>query len=165
MVGADVDVGTEPDREIVAILNESYGQLRRFAAVAGPLELPPDDLVHDAIEAVLRRGGFEGLADPVAYMKRTILNLASNERRRLGRGRAALTRLHSGSRDGEIDSYPSDLAYLNALSPDARAVLFMHYVEGDSFERIASTLGKRASSVRQIATRGRRQLREMGAEL
>jgi len=43
-------------------------------------------------------------------------------------------------------------------------VLFMHYVEGDSFERIASTLGKRASSVRQIATRGRRQLRKMGAE-
>ncbi|MEM8619612.1 MAG: sigma-70 family RNA polymerase sigma factor [Actinomycetota bacterium] len=155
----------EGDSCLESILVDSYCELRRFAAVVGPLELPPDDLVHDAIVAGLSRRSYVGVSDPVAYTKRTILNMASNERRRLGRRRSALRLLDGGRRNDESDVYPSDLEYLNELGPDARAVLFMHYVEGEPFEQIARELGKQASTVRQIATRARRRLREMGAEL
>lgn len=135
-------------------LNRSYGELRRFAAVAAPSEMAPDDLVHDAIVAVLRSNGFDGVEFPVAYLKRTMLNLASNERRRLGRRRREVLELGSGP-DDVGDVYPSDLAHLAGLSPNERAVLYLHYVEGDPFDVIARNLGLRTSSVRQTATRAR----------
>lgn len=142
-----------------ATLESIYPSLRRFAAVAGSADVAPDDLVHDAIVAVLRSGKFDQLDDPASYLKRAIVNLASNERRRLGRGRRALLRAASESSGEARDAYPSDLSHLAALSPRARSVLYLHYVEGESFEQIAAVVGRRASSVRQIATRARRQLR------
>jgi len=145
---------------VVVLLRHSYGELRRFAAVAAPSEMAPDDLVHDAIVSVLRSNGFDGVELPVAYLKRTMLNLASNERRRLGRRRRAVLRLEREARDVD-DAYPSDLAHLDELSPNERTVLYLHYVEGDPFETIAQDLGMRTSSVRQTATRARRSLRRL----
>lgn len=142
-----------------ALLESIYPSLRQFAAVAGSADVAPDDLVHDAIVAVLRAGGFDQLDNPASYLKRTIVNLASNERRRLGRGRRAFRRVASQSSGEARDAYPSDLSHLAALSPIARSVLYLHYVEGESFEEIAVIVGRQAASVRQIATRARRELR------
>ncbi len=153
------DPGTEPG--LAAVLAGLYPKLRKFAAIAAPPEMAPDDLVHDAIVAALRAGGFEQIESPGPYLKRTILNLASNERRRLGRRRRALATVASETDGVANDAYPSDLSYLAELSPKARAVLFLHYVEGDPFETVARDLGLSASSVRQTATRARRSLRRM----
>ncbi len=135
-----------------------YPSLRRFAAVVGSADMAPDDLVHDAIVAAIRGGGLERADDIEAYMRRTIANLASNERRRLGRHRAAMTRHRAGRSTAANDVYPSDLAHLAALPASARAVLFLHYVEGASFEEIAQVLGVRSDAVRQAAHRARLQL-------
>ena len=138
----------------------AYPSARRFAAVVGSADVSPDDLVHDAIVAVLNRGGFDQIDDLGAYLRRAIVNRAANERRRLGRRRLALIRAHPDAADLHArDAYPSDLAHLAELEPRARAVLYLHYVEGRSFEQIAELLDLRAAVVRQAAHRARRQLR------
>jgi len=135
-----------------------YPSLRRFAAVVGSADMAPDDLVHDAIVAGLRGGGLESAGDVEAYLRRAITNLASNERRRLGRHRRSVDRQRSGSSSAAFDVYPSDLDHLTALPARSRAVLFLHYVEGRSFEEIAAVLEMRSDAVRQTAHRARAQL-------
>lgn len=148
--------GSSPDPD-EALLLRLYPSLRRFAAVVAPAEVAPDDLVQDALVLVLRRTSLGALAEPGAYLRRTMLNLASNHRRRLGRARRALGRLRPDT--AAVDSYPSDLGHLAALRPDARAVLYMQHVEGYTSESIAQVLGTSSAAVRQIAVRARRQLR------
>ena len=135
-----------------------YPSLRRFAGVVGSADMSPDDLVHDAIVSALRGGGLERADDVEAYLRRAIVNCASNERRRLGRHRSAIGRRRHGATDGTWDAYPSDLGHLAALPATARAVLFLHYVEGRSFEEIAGVLAMRPDAVRQAAHRARRKL-------
>jgi len=136
-----------------------YPMLRRFAAVVAPVEVAPDDLVQEAFVAVLRRGALSSFDDPGAYVRRTMLNLAANHRRRFVRPRRALRRVLGGAMTDAWDAYPSDLADLSTLRPVARAVLFLHDVEGMPFDVIAERLALPASTVRQVATRARRQLR------
>ena len=135
-----------------------YPSLRRFAGVVGSADMSPDDLVHDAIVSALRGGGLARADDVEAYLRRAIVNCASNERRRLGRHRSAVTRQRNGVTSEAWDAYPSDLGHLAALPATSRAVLFLHYVEGRSFEEIAGGLGMRSDAVRQTAHRARRQL-------
>ena len=121
-----------------ALLARIYPSLRRFAAVVAPPEVAPDDLVQDALVGLLRRGPVSDLDDPGAYLRRSMLNLASNHRRGLGRARRAITRLGADSLSAALDHYPSDLDHLGALRPEARAVLFMQHVEGMSSQAIAA---------------------------
>jgi DNA-directed RNA polymerase specialized sigma24 family protein len=147
--------GKHPDE---ALLMGLYPSLRRFAAVVAPAEVAPDDLVQDALVMMLRRGPISGVAEPGAYLRRSMVNLASNHRRRLGRARHAARRLHLDV--SALDSYPSDLDHLAVLRPEARAVLYMQHVEGHTSESIARVLGLSDDAVRQIAVRARRELRD-----
>ncbi|MDW3212729.1 MAG: RNA polymerase sigma factor [Ilumatobacteraceae bacterium] len=137
-----------------------YPSLRRFAAVVGSPDMSPDDLVHDVIVTALSGDRFAQVDDVEAYLRRSIVNRAANERRRLGRRRLALVRVRAEiDAQSARDAYPSDLSHLTKLDPRSRAVLFMHYVEGRSFEQIAALLDLRSPAVRQIAARARRELR------
>ena len=138
---------------------ELYPMLRRFAAVVAPPEVAPDDLIQDALVATLRVGALASFDDPGAYLRRTMLNHAANHRRRFARARRAMDRWRAGASERVEDSYPSDLADLAALSPMERAVLYLHEVEGVSFDDISAQLGVPAASARQVASRARRRLR------
>ena len=151
-----VDDGDE--EAIEQTLARLYPSLRRFAAVVAPQEIAPDDLVHDALVALLRSGSGQ-VDDPGAYLRRTMLNLASNHRRRFGRARQAAGRLGVGTSSAAVDSYPSDLGHLAALHPEARAVLYLHHVEGLPLQLVADELGLSYVGTRQIAARARRALR------
>jgi len=135
--------------------------LRRFAAVVGPPDVDPDDLVQEAFLRVLRHGSLASLEAPLAYCRRTVLNLASNQRRRLGRHRRAVARLSESDVDQVTANYPSDLADLFALSPDDRAVLYLADVEGYTFREIADMLGRSEAFARQRASRARRRLKQV----
>ena len=138
---------------------ELYPGLHRFACVVAPPEVDPDDLVQEATARALRRGPLAELDHPAAYLRRAITNLASNERRRLGRQRRALRVLGPPP---EVDpSYASDVAELLALPPMTRAVLWLAEVEGATYEEIAAELGGRADAARQQASRGRQALRHL----
>ncbi len=152
-------VRTQPAQldEESRLFADLYGPLRRFAAVVGPIEMEPDDLLQEAIARVLRRRRLTDLDEPGAYLRRTMVNLASNHRRSLARERRALLRF-GGSSMTEGDVYPSDLDELLGLSPRERAVLYLSEVEGYRYAEIGELLGCSAVAARKRAMKARRHL-------
>ena len=147
----------EPTVDEESLFARLYPALRRFAAVVGPVEVEPDDLLQEAVARVLKRHSLTDLEEPAAYLRRTILNLASNQRRTFARGRRALALLGGGSGQSR-DSYPSDLDDLRRLPPQERAVLYLSEVEGYRYAEIAELLGCSEAAARKRAMRGRRRL-------
>jgi RNA polymerase sigma-70 factor (ECF subfamily) len=135
-----------------------YPGLRRFAAIAD-LGGDPDDLVQEAVARTLRRQHLSDLEQPAAYLRRTILNLASNRRRSLARWRVAVTRLGPGAEALEPE-YGSDLAELQRLSPEDRALLLLVVVEDLPYAEAAALLGITEEAARTRAARARRRLRD-----
>ncbi len=135
-----------------------YPKLRRFAAVVSDSDQEPDDLVQEALAKVLKRTTLTDLSHPAAYLKRTVLNLAANDRRKKGRYRQLLPRL--GDYEATSDHYPSDLGLLDELSPTDRAVIYLADIDGYSLAEIATELGVSPGSVRKRASRARATLRE-----
>jgi len=147
---------TDPVEES-RIFADCYPALRRFAAVVGPAECDPDDLLQEAVARVLRHYRLDELDHPMAYLRRTIVNLASNERRRFAIHRRALRRLIPDQRD-RTDEYPSDLGDLEQLSAAERAVLYLSEVDGYRFAEIGHMLGCSEAAARKRAMKGRRHL-------
>jgi RNA polymerase sigma factor (sigma-70 family) len=139
------------------IFAECYPALRRFAAVVGPMESDPDDLLQEAVARVLRHHRLDELEHPLAYLRQTILNLASNERRHFAIHRRALRWL-APERRGQSDDYPSDLGDLEQLTPAERAVLYLSEVDGYRFAEIGRMLGCSEAAARKRAMNGRRRL-------
>lgn len=148
---------TNVQADDTALIRELYPKLRRFAAVVGPSEVDPDDLVQEALVKTIRRQPLHELQHPSSYLWKVMQRLASDHRKRLGRERRALGRLGSNQAGGP--SYPSDLDELERLSPRDRAVLYLHEVDGYTFGEIARMLDARESSLRRSASRARRTLR------
>lgn len=142
-----------------ATMRRLYPNLRRLAAVVAPAEVGPDDLLQEAFERLLAHGSAD-IANVEAYLRRIIVNTASNHRRRLGRWRLRMHRLApSRGDDDALDHYPSDVSFLELISPIERAVLFLHHVEGISLREVGAQLGMTEAASKQVATRARRRLR------
>jgi len=140
------------------LIRDLYPQLRRFAAVVGPSELDPDDLVQEALVKVIRRQPLGALEHPSAYLWKVMNNLATDHRRRLRRRRRALSRI--GPPEPEFPCYPSDLDDLERLTPRARSVLYLREVDRYSYAEIAEMLDGKESSLRRTASRARHRLRK-----
>jgi RNA polymerase sigma-70 factor (ECF subfamily) len=153
MTRTEVSPGDEEGR----LFAELYPSLRRFAAVVGPIEVDPDDLLQEATARVLRKHRLTALDNPGAYLRRTMVNLASNHRRSLAVRRRALTRLAAGSQVAG-DEYPSDTAEVMRLPPHERAVLWLTEVEGYRFAEVGQMLGCSEAAARKRAMRARRRL-------
>lgn len=72
-------------------LGDLYEPLRRFAAVVGKWDVEPDDLVQEAHTKVLARPE-DGIDDLGPYLRRAIVNAATDERRRDRQSRRARRR-------------------------------------------------------------------------
>jgi RNA polymerase sigma-70 factor, ECF subfamily len=153
-VAGEPEVGGSEDAALFARL---YPALRRFAAVTAP-DADPDDLVQEAVARTLRRQPLNALDHPAAYLRRTIVHLASNRRRGFARWRSALARLGRAD-DSYPPQYASDLTDLLHLSPDDRALLWLVEVEGCTYAEAANQLGITEDAARQRAARARRRLR------
>jgi Sigma-70, region 4 len=100
--------------------------------------------------------------NPAAYLRRTILNLASNAHRSSGRARRALHRLAGPAQDPV--HYPSDLQDLLQLAPVQRTAVYLAVIEGLPHAAIAETLGCSEAAARnrvfpgpaRVTGRGRR---------
>jgi len=106
------------------IIESSYDGLRRFAAVAAPWDMDPDDVLHAVLVRVLPRKRLVSLDDPPAYLRRSILSHINSELRSRAARRSAMERM--GTPDRGEDHYPSDLADLSQLLPVDRAILYLH---------------------------------------
>lgn len=144
----------EGERELIRQL---YPSLRRIAAVAGPVDVEPDDLVQEALVRVLGKRPLTQLENPLAYLRRTIVNLASNQRRSAARRRKALGRLRPD--EGQLPSYPADIEAILDLPPRQRAILYLIEVEGVPYAEAAEQLGITAVTARQLASRARKKAR------
>jgi RNA polymerase sigma-70 factor (ECF subfamily) len=141
-----------------ALFERLYPGLRRWAAVTGPAEVDPDDLVQEAVARTLRHHALTDLGDAGAYLRRTIVHLAANHRRGMARWRSAMARL-GRSDEGRAPEYASDLADLLHLAPAARAVLYLVEVDGHSYAEAGAVLGISEEAARARAARARRRLR------
>jgi RNA polymerase sigma-70 factor (ECF subfamily) len=146
--------------EQAAVIADLYRPLRRFAGIVGPIELDPDDLVQEAWVRTLRVTSLSELDDPGAYLRRVIVNLASSHRRRFARRRSALSRWWASESHSVQPIYPSDVAELLRLRPKERAVLYLHDVEGYSFQEVAEMLDMSETALRMMASRARRRLHD-----
>jgi RNA polymerase sigma-70 factor (ECF subfamily) len=143
-------------------LRDLYAPLRRFAAVIGRWDVDPDDLVQDAYTKVLMKHPSQ-IRDLGPYLRRTIVNLATDQRRRAVRGNTALHKL--GANGTSSDNYPSDLEDLMRLQPRVRALLLLVEVEGHQIADAAEMVGMSNSNARVALMRARRRLRsELSAE-
>jgi DNA-directed RNA polymerase specialized sigma24 family protein len=152
------DVTGHPDEATEGMVLALYPALRRFAAMTAPLEMDPDDLVQDALAATLASHALTELDDPMAYLRVAMVRLASNERRRLSRKRRAGQRIGVDP-EAEAAAYPSDLAELDRLSPEDRALLYLTAVEGHSIADVARMFKRSTASMKMRRHRALRQLR------
>ncbi|MBA3653536.1 MAG: RNA polymerase sigma factor [Actinobacteria bacterium] len=140
------------------LFEELYPGLRRFAAAVGPREVDPDDLVQEAVARTLRSHTLSELDNASAYLRRTIANLASNQRRGFARLRAAVNRAERPD-ESRSPEYDSDLADLMRVPAEGRAVLYLVEVEDRPYAEVAELLGITEEAARARASRARRQLR------
>jgi RNA polymerase sigma-70 factor (ECF subfamily) len=145
------------DGDDLDALRDLYPMLRRFAAVVGRADVDPDDLVQEAFTRLLVSGRRHDVQHLGAYLRRTIVNLARNERRRLARGSTAHTRLVTSP--GDISPPVSDLSDLMRLDPVARGLLYLVEVEGTSIRDAAAAVGCTEAAARMRLSRARRRLR------
>jgi RNA polymerase sigma factor (sigma-70 family) len=140
----------------VDALRAEYEPLRRFAAVIGRWDVEPDDLVQEAFAKVLVKRRSE-IRDLGPYLRRMVVNLATDERRRVGR--AALFASKLATDGAALDSYPSDLSDLLGLPPRVRALLYLVEVEGQQIAPAAEAVGMSSGNARVALLRARRRLR------
>lgn len=91
--------------------------------MAGPVDVEPDDLVQEALVRTLTKRQLAELDNPLAYLRRTIVNLASNQWRSAARRRQAVARLRSD--ETVVPSYPTDIEAILDLPPKPRAILYL----------------------------------------
>jgi RNA polymerase sigma factor (sigma-70 family) len=148
------------DRE-ARLIAELYPALRAFASVVAPAEEDPNDLVQEALVRTLRGGPLSRLEYPKAYLRTTIYHLAVSARRHWVAQHQAMQRV-------EVDDDPPDYSWqvdeLLALSPKARAVVYLRVIEGMPHAEIAGLLGCSEVAVRKTASRAKRQLRRLLGE-
>jgi RNA polymerase sigma factor (sigma-70 family) len=153
--GGEVGVEQRWSPEGLGALRELYGPLRRFAAVVGRWDVEPDDLVQEAYARILRRGEAE-IDDLGAYLRRTIVNLATDERRRARKGSEVVRQLRPSV---HADEYPSELTDLLRVPERVRGLLYLVDVEGMRSNDAAELVGMSAPSARVALMRARRRLR------
>jgi RNA polymerase sigma-70 factor (ECF subfamily) len=149
-------MGADADAVLVAL----YPRLRRFAAVVGDLDSDPDDLVQEAFARVLTRADLATLDDPLAYLRRVVLNLVRNQRRHAAAGRRAAARFGTAD-ESAVASYPSDLTELLRIDPRSRALLYLTELEGASIAEAAAIVGCTETAARMQLSRARRRLRAL----
>ena len=137
-------------------LRAQYEPLRRFAAVIGRWDVEPDDLVQEAFAKVLAKQPAQ-IRELGPYLRRTVVNLATDERRRFGRASDVAPKI--AVLGTCTDAYPSDLSDLLSLTPRVRALLYMVEVEGQQIAPAAEAVGMSSGNARVALLRARRRLR------
>lgn len=124
------------------------------------------DLAHEAMLRAFRDWSrVERLERPGGWIRRVVINLALDVRRRGGREQRALRRLDTSEK---VDLLPPDDQFWSAvreLPPRQRAVVALRYIEDLPVAEIASLLEVSEGTVKTSLFRARRTLAEtLGAE-
>ena len=150
-------VASRVDQGGTELIAELYPQLRAFASVVAPAHEDPNDLVQEALMRALRLGPLSRLEHPKAYLRSAIYHLAVSARRHWAAEQRGLVRI--AAVEADTPQEPWQVEELLRLPPKARAVLYLHVIEGLPYEEIGELLGCTETSARKTASRARRRLR------
>jgi RNA polymerase sigma-70 factor, ECF subfamily len=138
---------------------------RRCAALGYVLTgsaVDADDLVQDAFATAYRRWSeIAAYEDPLAWVRKVMVNNAMSRGRRIRREVLALARFSGRARPSvlPIDEADRELwTLVSKLPKQQAAAVALHYVDDLSVESIATTLGCSTASVKTHLSRGRRAL-------
>lgn len=117
-------------------------------------------LAEDAVAEAFTRaiGQTRPIREPLAWIYRTAFRIASRELQREKRPLPAEPDPVPGIDPGEVVDVIRALAL---LSPNQRAAVLLHDLEGFTAPEVATLLGMSAATVRVHLFRGRRRLREL----
>lgn len=163
----EVEVGgllPPADATFAEMVGEELPRLQRIARLLVGAGDAADDLVAEAIARTLPkwRGGV--VADPPAYLRRVVVNLAN---RRWRRRRLSLRSDHSAvdwlqpasDHSGETVERDRTLRAIATLPARRRAVIVLRYYDDLSEARIAEVLGISVGTVKSTLSRALEQLR------
>lgn len=156
------------DASFTEMIGDALPRLQRFARLLVGSADGADDLVAEAIARTLPkwRGGL--IADPPAYLRRVLVNLAHRRWRRrrlaLQRDHASLDWLHPAT-DIEAQASERDrtLRAIAKLPPRRRAVVVLRFYDDLPEAEIGEVLGIGVGTVKSTLSRAIEQLRvELG---
>jgi RNA polymerase sigma-70 factor (sigma-E family) len=143
---------------------EALPGLLRFGHVLTGSPHEAEDLVQEALARSLRRWRHVRVDDPVAYVRKIMVNTHVTRWRRWA-GRIRLGEVPEAATDDvwlarsqELDALRRALVQ---LPPRQRAVLVLRYLEDVPDQAIAAMLGCRPGTVRSLASRGLAALRPL----
>ena len=154
--------------ELELFLAERANHLLRTAALLAGGRDAGEDLLQTAVERLLRRWRrFDG--DPEGYLRRTLCNLAIDDRRRAGRWRQKERLLRTDlrlARDpaGDVDLRDALVRLLLRLPARQRAALVLRFWEQLTDAEAAAVLGCAEGTVRSAVSRGLARMRELADE-
>ena len=141
-----------------ALYRSHYTPMVRFAfLLVGSAEVA-EELVQDTFVRI--RGPVEQVEQPVAYLRRAVVNACRNHHRHRDVERRGALRLAAGGTgaEPELDHMADALA---GLPSRQRAVLVLRYYLGCSEAEIAEILDCRPGTVKSLASRGLAALRQV----
>jgi RNA polymerase sigma-70 factor (sigma-E family) len=150
------------------LAERGHALMRTAVLLTGSVEAG-EDLLQTALERLLRRGDRLD-ADPEGYVRRTLCNLATDGFRRQGRWRRkvpvlAAEPLVQADPTAQVDLRDALVRLLLQLPPRQRVVLVLRYWEQLSGPETAAELGWPENTVKSMASRGLRRLRELAGAL
>jgi RNA polymerase sigma-70 factor (sigma-E family) len=159
------DGGDEPgliDVDFDDFYSRGYRRCCALAYVLLGSSVDADDLVQEAFSTAYRRWSeIAAYDDPLAWVRKVMVNNAMSRGRRLRREVLALARFSGRPKSPapEIDAADRELWKLVSKLPKQQAVaIALHYVDDLSVEVIASVLGCSAGTVKTHLSRGRHAL-------
>lgn len=159
------DASAADDVRFVAVLEDALPRVQRVALLLVGDRSVADDLVAEAVARTLPKWRAGGVADPAAYLRRVVVNLASRRWRRrslaVRHDRAALNWLQpTTDDDAAVVERDAVFRAVARLATRRRAVVVLRFYDDLSEAQIAEVLGVRVGTVKSQLSRGLEQLRE-----
>lgn len=151
-----------------ALLLEHGAQLVELAAGIAGSRVEGEDVVQEAfLRAYRSRHGFRGDAQPHTWLRRIVVNLATDVRRRKKIARMhpapdeAMPSREQGPAEAASEAERSEAVHraIDALPPHQREVLVLREIGGLTYQEIADRLGLARGTVESRVLRGRERLR------
>ena len=170
-VGTSMESMNSPEQTAAdwALVYEECAQRMTRLAVLTVGHAEAHDLVTDAVWRAVSSRGWARARSPGAYLTACLVNLAHDRRRQADRRRrrefAAASRMRPAADDtADVDRSLVVWAALESLSAAQIAVVFLHYWEDLTLERVAEELGVRVGTARSHLDRAKRRLRPLLAD-
>ncbi len=151
------DVGLDASADLEHVYRESAPALwRAIYGFTGGRRDVTEDAVAEAFARAVEYA--DRIREPVAWIYRTAFRIASRELQREKRPWPEMPDPVPGLDPGEIQDVIRALA---TLTPNQRAAVLLHDLEGFTSPEVGRLLGMTAATVRVHLFRGRRRLREI----